>query len=293
MTLSEKRSLKLGLLFISPWILGFAIFVAYPFLASIYFSFCYYNIFEPPRLLGLDNYKNLLSDRVFWIAIGNTFLYATLIIPLCFLVSLSLALLLNAGTRGQALFRVIFYLPSLVPMVALSILWLWIFNGEFGIFNQFLIKLGVETPPAWLLHPFLAKLAIVFMGLWTLGQSIIIYLAALQEVPKSLLEAAELDGACWRHKLRHIILPAISPSILFNVLMGIIGSFQIFAAPYIMTNGGPGKSTTFYLLYLYQKAFEDYDMGYASAMAWILFVIIFALTFLAMRVSRNKISYMD
>ena len=167
-----------------------------------------------------------------------------------------------------------------------------IFNGEHGILNHFLTKIGIQRPPNWLADPAYAKPAIIIMGLWTLGQMVIIYIAALQDVPRYLLEAAEVDGAKWYHKIRHVTLPIISPVIFFNVLMGIIGSFQVFAAPYIMTQGGPGRATTFYTLYLYQRAFEDFRMGYASSMAWILFIIILCLTLLAIKISRKRVFYM-
>ncbi len=293
MTIKEKRNLRNALIFISPWIIGFCIFVIYPFFTSIYYSFCYYSVFESPKWIGLSNYVNLFKDRVFWISLYNTFYFAVISIPLGVLMALSLALLLNTNVKGISFFRLVFYIPSLVPLVALSILWLWIFNGEHGILNHVLTKIGFQRPPNWLADPNYAKLAIIIMGLWTMGQTIIIYLAALQDVPKHLLEAADVDGAKWHHKIRHVILPVISPVIFFNVLMGIIGSFQVFAAPYIMTAGGPGKSTTFYTLYLYQRAFEDFRMGYASSMAWFLFLVILGLTLLAVKISRKKVFYME
>jgi multiple sugar transport system permease protein len=289
----DRRNLKIGLLFISPWIIGFSAFVLYPFIATAWYSLCSYNIFKPPKLVGLLNFVYLLNDRVFWISLYNTFYYAFFAIPAGFIVSLGLALLLNSRIKGLSVYRVIFYLPSLIPIVALSILWLWIFNGEYGILNHFLSIIGVEKPPNWLTSPNYAKLAFVLMSLWTLGPSIIIYLAALQDVPKALTEAAEIDGARWYHKIRHIIIPVISPSILFNVVTGLIYAFQIMAAPYMMTRGGPGKSTTFYMLYLYQKSFEDFRMGYASAMALILFIIILGLTLLVFKISSKKVFYME
>jgi multiple sugar transport system permease protein len=289
----ERKNLYTALIFISPWIIGFGIFILYPFIMSLYYSFCHYNIFESPTWIGLNNYINLFKDRVFWISLYNTFYYAAISIPIGVLLSLGLALLLNSRVKGQTFFRVVFYIPSLVPMVAMSILWLWIFNGEHGVLNHVLTSIGLQRPPNWLADARYAKLAIIIMGLWPIGQAVIIYLAALQDVPRSLIEAAEIDGALWYHKIRHIIIPIISPVILFNVLMAIIGSFQIFAAPYIMTGGGPGKSTTFYTMYLYQKAFEDFRMGYASSMAWILFVIILCLTIFAIRVSKKKVYYME
>ena len=301
MTGREKRDLRNALLFISPWIIGFSVFVAYPFLASLYYSFCDYNIFEAPVFSGLSNFAFILRDPVFWKALFNTLFYAALSIPLCFIVAFTLALLLNAKVAGQSVYRVIFYLPSLVPLVALSILWLWMFNGEYGIINHFLAAVGVSRPPNWLHDVRFAKLAIVFVGLWTLGQSVVIYLAALQEVPRALLEAAEIDGARWHHKIRYVVLPSVSPAVLFNVLMGIIWSFQVFTVPYVMTlgatsgqtAGGPARSTTFYVMYLYQQSFENFRMGVASAMAWILFIIIFGLTLAINRISEKNVYYME
>lgn len=291
MNKSERNNLIKGLLFISPWIIGFVTFVLYPFLSSIYYSFCHFNVFEPPQWIGFANYINLFKDKVFWISLYNTFFYVIIFIPLSFIVSMTLALLLNTKVKGLSFYRIIFYIPTLVPMVALSILWLWMFNGEYGILNHFLIKMGVPKPPNWLADPRYAKPAIIIMGLWTLGQAIIIYLAGLQDVPRSLLESADIDGAKWYHKIFHIIMPLISPVIFFNILMSVIISFQLFAQPFIMTGGGPGRSTTFYLLYLYQKAFEDFRMGYASSMAWILFIIILVLTLFSIKISKKKVYY--
>ena len=291
MTRGERREFVKGVLFTSPWLIGFSIFVIYPVAASFYYSFCYYSVLQPPRFIGLLNYKDLLTDPIFWKSLWNTFYFAIFMIPLGFVTSLSLAMLLNTKVRGMAFYRMIFFIPSLVPMVAGSILWMWIFNGEYGLLNNFLVKMGIHNPPNWLMDVRFAKPAIIIMSLWGLGQSIVIYLAGLQDVPVSLIEAAELDGANWFDKLWNITIPMISPVIYFNVIMAIIGSFQIFSQAYIMTGGGPQRSTTFYALYLYQTAFEDFRMGYASAMAWILFVIILILTVLVTRISKEKVYY--
>jgi multiple sugar transport system permease protein len=212
-------------------------------------------------------------------------------LPLGFIVSLSLALLLNSKVRSMPFYRMLFFLPSLVPMVAASILWMWIFNGEYGLLNNFLMHLGISNPPNWLQDIRYAKMAIIIMSLWAMGNTVIIYLAGLQDVPQSLYESAEIDGANWFGRLRHVTLPMISSVIYFNMIMAIIASFQIFAQPYIMTGGGPQRSTTFYTLYLYQVAFEDFRMGYASAMAWILFLIILFLTVMVTRASRENVYY--
>jgi multiple sugar transport system permease protein len=291
MTRVERKNLRNGLLFVSPWIIGFLAFTVYPVIMSLYYSFCDYSVLEPPLWIGLENFTRLLYDDIFWISLYNTFYFAILAIPLGIFVALSLALLLNSGVRGMGIFRTVFFLPTLVPVVAMAILWQFIFNPSYGILNMALKGIfGIEGPhflgeEAW------AKPALVFMGLWTVGQGVVTYLAGLQEVPKSLYEAAELDGASYWHKVRHVTLPMISPVLYFNFIMGIIGALQVFAQVYIMTGGGPGRSTTFYTLYLYQKAFEDYQMGYASAMAWILFVLILVLTLWAQHISKKYVFY--
>jgi len=291
MTREEKRNLIKGLLFTSPWLIGFSVFILYPVIMSIYYSFCHYSVLQPPRFVGLLNYKDLFTDPIFWKSLWNTFYFVAFMIPLGLITSLGLAMLLNTKVRNMAFYRLIFFIPSLVPMVAGSILWMWIFNGEYGLLNNFLIKIGITNPPNWLMDIRFAKSAIVIMSLWGLGQMIVIYLAGLQDVPVSLIESADLDGANWFGRLKHITIPMISPVIYFNVVMAIIGSFQVFAQPYIMTGGGPQRSTTFYSLYLFQTAFEDFRMGYASAMAWILFAIILVLTLFITRASREKVYY--
>lgn len=291
MTGKEKKDLIKGLLFTSPWLVGFSVFILYPVMASIYYSFCYYSVLQPPRFIGLLNYKDLFADPVFWQSLWNTLYFVAFMIPLGLVMSLGLAMLLNTKVRNMAFYRLIFFIPSLVPMVASSILWMWIFNGEFGLLNNFLAKTGLTNPPNWLMDVRFAKPAIIIMCLWGLGQSIVIYLAGLQSVPVTLMESADIDGANWFGKLWHVTIPMISPVIYFNVVMSIIASFQIFAQSYIMTGGGPQRSTTFYTFYLYQTAFEDFRMGQASAMAWILFIIILSLTLLVRRVSREKVYY--
>lgn len=292
MTKAEKTNLRNGLLFVSPWIVGISGFILYPILSSLYHSLCDYSVLEPPVFIGLTNYIDLAKDEVFWISLWNTFFYAFFAVPLGLAISLTLALLLNTKIRGLAFYRTIFFLPSLMPIVAMAMLWMWIFNGQYGVLNYFLSLLGIRAP-AWLMNPDWSKPALIIMSFWAVGYSMVIFLAGLQDVPVSLYESAEIDGANLLHKIRHVTIPMISPVILFNLIMGIIWTFQIFARPYIMTPGpgGPGRSTTFYTLYLFQSAFEDLRMGYASAMAWILFLIILGLTLLAIRLSRNRVYY--
>ena len=290
MTKKDKRNLLKVLAFISPWIVGFLVFTVYPVVVSFYYSFCDYSVFEKPVWTGLDNYMELFTDGVFWQSLWNTFYYSLLALPLGIIVAFLISLLLNTKSRGMTFFRTFFYIPTLVPLVALAILWMWILNGQFGLINYFLSLLGIRGPN-WLNDKYLVIPALVFMGLWTTGRTMVVLLASLQDVPVTLYEAADIDGASFFQKTLKITLPMISSIIFFNIIMGIIGSLQIFAEPYIMTGGGPGRASTFYSLYLYQKAFEDYQMGYASAMAWILFIIILLLTVYANRISKKFVYY--
>jgi multiple sugar transport system permease protein len=297
MTASERRDLLNGLLFTSPWIVGATVFLVGPILFSLYASFCDYSVLRRPEWIGLSNYADLVSDEVFWKALANTLLFASMSIPLGLLVSLGLAFLLNTGVRGMTVFRTIFFLPSLVPMVALAIIWLWIFNGENGVLNYFVTStlglLGLKvTPPGWLTDPAWSKPALVMMSAWTVGHAVVIYLASLQDVPAQLYEAAELDGASYLQRLRYITIPCISPVILFNLIMGIIGTLQTFAVPYVISpSGAPARSIYFLAMYLYDNAFPYLRMGYACAMAWILFVLILLLTLLALKVSSRHVHY--
>jgi len=293
MTRKERRDFRNALFFISPWIVGFCVFMLYPIASSLYFSFCDYSVLEPPVWIGGENYAELVHDEVFWISLKNTAYYAAVALPLGMVVAIGLALLLNTKVRGMAVYRTIFFLPTIVPTVAMAILWLWIFNGQYGVLNYALSQLGIPSKwlPTWLQSPRWAMPALILMGLWGVGYAVVIYLAGLQDIPVSLYESAEIDGASWWQKTWHITLPMLSPVIYFNLVMGIIGTFQIFAAPYIMTQGGPERATTFYTFYLFNLAFEDLRMGYACAMAWILFVIILGLTLLATKVSKRHVHY--
>ena len=455
MTTTERRNLRNGLLFISPWIAGFCVFMLYPVVSSLYFSFCDYSVLEAPVWIGTENFTNLFDDKVFGISLGNTFYYAAIALPLGMLVAIALALLLNTKVRGMAVYRTIFFLPSIVPIVAMAILWLWIFNGQYGVLNFALSHLfrllargafmaaplavfvtvllsflwfaklsglglsrsrillssakllgaaavmgalwfalprlaglvwrglfgpaalhsalrwlctavsvlldvgaavavllaaiaasmggflafslipgvgvprrklsfrsmafvlaavllwlgllhvahGLPTfsgeirsrllgsPPAWLDSPDWAMPALIIMSLWGVGYSVVIYLAGLQDIPVCLYESADIDGANWWQKSVHITLPMLSPALYFTLIMGIIGALQVFAAPFIMTQGGPERATTFYTYYLFNLAFEDLRMGYACAMGWILFLIILALTLLATKVSQKHVHY--
>jgi multiple sugar transport system permease protein len=297
MTANDLRNLRNGLAFCSLWLVGMGVFTVYPVLASLYYSFADFSVLEPPVWVGARNYGRLVHDSVFWLSLKNTLVYVGLSLPLGMLVSISLAVLLNTGVRAMALFRTFFYLPSLVPIVASSMLWLWIFNGTYGILNAALKPLLAvfgTTPPTWLADPDWAKPALVLMSAWGVGNSMVIYLAALQDVPEELYESAQIDGAGWWSRIWHVTLPMISPVIYFNLIMGIIGSLQVFSQVFVMTggaDGAPARSTLFYALYLFSTAFYDLRMGYASAMAWILFLLIVGLTLLATKLSEKRVHY--
>ncbi|MGI6459291.1 MAG: carbohydrate ABC transporter permease [Candidatus Hydrogenedentales bacterium] len=296
MTSREWRNFRNGLLFISPWIAGLLAFTAYPIGASLYYSFCDFSVLKPPVFVGGANYQELFQDPVFWKSLFNTVYFAVFFLPLATVLAIALALLLNTGVKGMTVYRTIFFLPSLTPLVALGILWMWMLNGEYGIVNYvlnlLLQPLGLQAP-IWLQSTAWSKPAIILMSLWGVGYAVVIYLAGLQDIPKPLFEAAELDGARWFSKLRHITLPLLSPAIFFNVVMGLIGALQVFALPYVLTDGagGPARSTLFYTMYLYNSAFRYLRMGYACAMAWLLFLMILGLTLLVYRVSRKRVHY--
>lgn len=288
----DRQRLVYGLLFISPWLLGFIAFRLYPFFASLYYSFTFYPILKSPSWVGLDNYLNLFTDQRFLTSLWNSTYYAGFAVPLGAIVGILLALLLNMRVRGQSFFRTIYFLPSITPVVATSIVWLWMFNPRSGIINFFLEMVGVDGP-AWLGDPVWSKPALILMSLWGLGGAVVIYLAALQDVPRDLLEASELDGATNSQKLWYVTIPMISPVILFNVITGLIAAFQLFTQVHVMTDGtgSPADSTLMMSIYLYQSAFEFFKMGYASAQAWVLFLIIIFFTIVLFRVSGRLVYY--
>lgn len=291
MTRIEKQDLRNGLLFISPWIIGFSVFLAYPIGMSIYYSLCDFSVLQSPRYVGAANYAQLFRDDVFRTALYNTVYYAAFALPIGMLLAFSLALLLNTGVRGMAFYRTIFFLPSLVPSVAMAILWLWILNGKSGVLN-FVLRSGGLTPPNWLTDPEWAKAGLILAGLWGVGNAVVIYLAGLQDVPVHLYEAADLDGASWLQKIRSVTIPSMSPVLLFNLVMGIIGTFNYFAIPFVIAPGGqPARSAYFLAVSLYDNGFLYLRMGYASAMAWVLFAMVFLLTMAAMRLSRQHVHY--
>jgi len=288
----RKKEAIMGYLFASPWLLGFSIFSVYAIISVIYYSFTDFNLFTKPNFVGFSNYVELFKfDALFPISLYNTAYYALFSVPLGIIVAFLLAELLNQEVRGLAFFRTIFYLPSIVPAVASSILWLWILNPNFGILNMFLSMLHLPTP-LWLGSPEWAKPSLIIMSLWGVGGTMIIFLAGLQDVPQELYESAELDGAGILAKFMHITIPMMSPTLLYSLVMGIIGSFQVFTQAFIMTAGGPANSTLFYVLYLYRNAFQYFKMGYASAQALILLGIVLVLTLIVLGTSKKWVYYM-
>lgn len=379
--MTTRTTLK-GYAFIAPWMLALVFLIGYPFAASLYFSTCEYPPLRGPLFVGAENYQELVRDNVFRQSMAVTIVYAAVAIPLGVLLALTLAMLLNSRIKGRSIYRVIYYLPHLVPSVAVAILWMWMFNPQFGILNVVLAPFGkaaafVLSPfaevrpgvpgwaalalvcaafvawrwlgkkaidlssagrakfllasrvalgvfaftllfalavwiapvdlrkirsPGWLtdanpfpsglsIAPSWALWALICMSMWGVGQMAVIYLAKLQDVPVELYEAADLDGASWWQKTRHVTIPMISPVILFNVVMGIIGAFQVFTEPYIMTGGGPEDRTRFVAMFIYDQAFQYQRLGYAAAVAWVLFLVIVALTMLALRISRERVYY--
>lgn len=298
MSRERRRNLRNGLLFASPWLLHLAALITYPIAASLYFSLCSYDTFRPPRWIGLENYRVLFTeDPLFWTSLWNTLYMVAVGLPVGMVVSLGIALLMNQKLKGMAIYRTIFYLPSITPIVATSILWLWLLNPEIGLVNGLLARVGVQGP-GWLNAPEWSKPALILMGLWGAGGSMVIYLAGLQDVPAQLYEAASLDGAGPFQRLRHVTLPMLSPVILFNLIMGLIGSFQYFTQVYVITAsrpgallGGPQDSTLVYALHLFSKAFLDFRMGYASAMAWVLFLVTLVCALAIFRSSARWVYY--
>ncbi|MCS7222576.1 MAG: sugar ABC transporter permease [Anaerolineae bacterium] len=279
-----------GYLFIAPWLLGFILWVAGPMIASIVLSLMRWDLFSPPVWVGLENFKQLFRNPLVGVSLWNTAFYTFLSVPLNLIVALTTALLLNQQLRFQAWFRTFFYLPSIMPAVANAVLWFWILNPEVGLANALLRMLGLPELQ-WLWHPATAKPSFILMGLWGTGNTMVIFLAGLQGIPQSLYEAAEIDGANGWQRFRSVTIPMLSPVILFNLVLGIIGSFQIFTSAYLLTNGGPQNSTLFTVLYLYRLGFEQFNMGFASALAWLLFAIILAFTLAQLRLSRAWVYY--
>lgn len=269
------RRTRNGLLFISPWVVGFVLFFAYPFFATIYYSFTNFSGVGAAQWVGLSNYSALFHDPLFTTSLFNTAYYTVFELPLSTAAALGLALLLNMDVKGRAIYRTIFYIPSIVPIVASCIIFVWIFNPATGIVNSLLANLHV-TAPGWFFSTFWSKPSFILLGLWGVGQPMVIYLAGLHGIPKELYEVAALDGARAWQRLRYVTLPQLSPVILFNVILQLVACFSYFTQAQVIEGGnlgGPGTSTWFYVQYLYVQAFQYLKLGYSSAMAFFLFVI--------------------
>ena len=277
MSAAQRRDLRDGLIFTSPFIFGVLALWVGPMLYSLYLILHKWNMLVPPKFIGLGHFERMLNDPLVGKSLVNTAYYTFVGVPLQLLIAFALAVMLNQQIRGLSVYRTIYYLPSITPAVAFAVVWVQILNPEFGVLNEVLNWFGLG-PINWLFNPPWAKPALIIMSLWLTGFQMIIFLAGLQGVPKELQEAAEIDGAnAWRRFI-NVTIPIISPIIFFNMIIGIIGSFQVFTTVFIMTDGGPQNATLFMVLYLYRNAFELFRMGYAASLAWILFLIIMVFT---------------
>lgn len=300
------RRHRTALSFMAPWIIGFSAFVLYPMLASLYYSFTDYDLLSNPEWVGLDNYRFMFTkDPRYWQAFRNTVWIILVGVPLQALVALGTAMLLTRPRRGSRVYRTIFFLPRMAPPVAAALAFVFVFNPVIGPVNQLLDTAGLDDPPLWFFSPVWSKWGLVFLGIWGCGQTMVIYLAGLVDVPRHLYEAAEVEGAGAWQKFRFITLPMISPAIFFSLVTGVIYGFQYFTEAYVASFavagqptgssaaelGSPQGSLLFYSLYLYVRGFTDFRMGYASAMAWVLFLITMACTVLLIRSSRHWVHY--
>lgn len=300
--LARREAIE-GYLFILPWLLGFLIFTAGPMIASIVISLTEWDILTPARWVGLANFRTaFFDDELFWKSLYNTAYYTFLAVPLQIIVSVLLAMALNAKIHGTRFYRTLYYIPSITPVVASAILWLWFFNPNFGAANAILGIVGIP-PQQWFFDPKLIKPTFVLVSVWGVGTSVVIFLAGLQGVPEELYEAATIDGANALRRFRNVTLPLITPVILFNLILGIINSFQVFSSAYVILSGiagattgggslgGPRNTALFYLVYLYQNAFSYFKMGYASSLAWVLFFIVLVITLWQLKLSDRWVYY--
>jgi multiple sugar transport system permease protein len=293
MSKQEWRQMAKGLLFVSPWLIGFIAWTIYPLLSSAYYSLTRYDLLRPPVWIGLTNYVDLLTtDPHFKVVIPNTLYYVGLGTPLAVITAFLLAQLLNGRISGRPVFRAIFYFPSIVPATVIAMVWSYLLNPQYGAINAVLRAAGMKTIP-FLSSPTLAKPTLIVIGMWASGYAMILFLAALQDVPRDLYEAAIVDGANALHRFFYVTIPYCSPVILFTLVTGFIYGFQDFTLPWLLTGGGPAQSTEFYALHLFRNAFRYLRMGKASAMAWILFVIVVAFTFVLFKSSSRVVYYAD
>ncbi len=281
-------------IFLAPWIVGLVVFVAGPMLASLYLSFTSYSIVKPPQLIGLANFvRAFTNDPLFWSSLGRTFTYAVVVVPVGVGGALLLALLLNQGLRATNLYRTIFFLPHLTPIVASIFIWTWLLNPQFGFVNELLWRIARIQGPGWFGTPEWAIPALILVAVWGIigGNMMMIFLAGLQGVPRELYEVASIDGANAWEKFRNITFPMISPTVFFNTVLAIIGALQTFTSAFVATQGGPAYATYFYALHIYNTAFSFTEMGYASALAWLFFVVLVTFTFIQFRASSRWVYY--
>jgi multiple sugar transport system permease protein len=290
-TLRGRRTIT-GYIFIAPFILGVLLWVVLPALTAIWLVFQDWNLISPARFIGLDNLSRLFSDSLLRQSLKVTLTYTLVSVPLGLILSFTLALLINQKMRGMSIFRTIYYLPTVVPAVANAVLWSWILNTDFGLLNAMLHYLGLPKV-RWLQDPDWVLPAFILISLWSLGGAMIIFLAGLQGIPEVFYEAAKIDGAGRWAQLRHITIPLMSPVIFFNLVIGIINSFQVFTIGLLVTNGGPQNATLFYVLYQYRVGFRQLEMGYAAALSWLLFLIVMALTVFVFKTVGNRVYYQE
>jgi multiple sugar transport system permease protein len=286
----QRREALAGYLAILPWLLGFLLFTLGPLVASFGLMFADWEILTPPRWNDFGNFQRAALDQLVVVSLFNTAYYTVFAVPLNLLAALAAALLLNVGVRGTNVYRAIIYLPSQMPLVASSILWFFIFSPTYGLANAVLGLFGIPEQ-AWLWDVNLVKPSLVLMAVWAFGGAMIIFLAGLQGIPETLYEAAAIDGATAWERFRHVTLPMLSPTIFFNLVIGIIGSFQVFTSVFVMTSGGPGSASLMFVLYVYRHAFQNFKMGYASLLAWLLFCIVLVFTVLQFKLSRRWVYY--
>jgi len=288
----RQREALEGYLFILPWFVGFLVFTAGPLLSSLYLSFTEWGFVDAPSFVGLENYRDIARDPVFVVALKNTATYTFASVPLVLLASLFIALLVTRRLSGMHAFRTLYYLPAVIGGVVMALVWSWVFNPDYGILNFVIRSLGLEAPN-WLGSPRWAMRAIILLSVWNIGFPMIVFVAGLQNIPKVLYEAALLDGAGRWQKFRYVTLPMLSPTLFFLLVTSLISSFQIFDVVYVISggDGGPLRSTLVYLLYYYQNAFSYFDMGYASALIWVLFLVVMALTLLVFKFSSLWVFY--
>lgn len=291
--MGELRNCLWGMAFALPWLIGLLVFVLGPIIVSIYLSLTRYDIISTPEFLGLDNFKRaFLEDELFWPSLGRTFKYAVGVVPVSIVGALVLAMLLNQGHKGTNLFRTFYFLPHLTPAVAMALLWRWLLQPSVGPVNYTLKQMGIKGP-GWLTDPKWALNSLIMVAWWGSlgGNNMLIFLAGLQGVPQELYDAADVDGAGRRRKFLNVTLPMISPTLFFNLIMGVIGALRVFAMAFVATGGGPSRATWFYALHLYNWAFQYFEMGYAAALAWIFAFVVIVITLVQFRLSKGWVFY--